>query len=287
MDDPRKLSDDDLHKTLGTLVEEERRCTLRVLSHLREVERRMLYAKCGFPSLFEYCVKRLKYSEGGAQRRISAMRLLKNHPSISEPLHKGEITLSVASMTNTFFRKNPSLSRDTREQFLKNVQGKSYREVETEMRQCMGISEPEIVARMAISRELYDKLEQVKHLLRLPVNLDFNELITKMADQIIARKNREGTIEKDKPSDTSRHVPAAVRSEVWRRDGGQCTFTDPKFKQRCPARHSLQYDHILPFGFGGKNTAENIRLLCPAHNRLSAIEIFGNQTMLDFLPSTK
>ncbi len=289
-EDPRRLADQVLHAKLSALVEEERQCTIRVLMHLREVERRMLYAKAGYPSLFDYCVKRLKYSEGGAQRRISAMRLLKYHPSIAEPLKQGTLTLSVACMANTFFRKNQTLSRETREEFLKTVQGKSRREVETEMGKCLGLSEPEIVARMAITRELYDKLEQVKHLLRLPAPTKMNELVEKMADQIIAKRTKELSRPQaqTQPEPTnSRYIPAAVRTEVWKRDGGQCTFIDPGSKLRCSARHALQFDHKIPFGFGGTNAPENIRLLCPAHNRLRAVEVFGNQTMKDFLPSLK
>ncbi len=33
----------------------------------------------------------------------------------------------------------------------------------------------------------------------------------------------------------SRHVPAAVRREVWKRDQGQCTYVDERGK-RCKAR---------------------------------------------------
>ena len=39
-----------------------------VLHHLREVERRFLFAELGYSSLFEYCISELKYSAGSAQR---------------------------------------------------------------------------------------------------------------------------------------------------------------------------------------------------------------------------
>lgn len=291
IDDPRSLTDDKIHERLVVLVEEERKCTLRVLAHLREVERRMLYAKAGYQSLFEYCTTHLKYSEGGAQRRISAMRLLKSHPSIKNALHDGSLSLSVACMSNTFFRRHPTLSLAAKEQFLKNVQGMSRRDVEAEMRKCAGLSEPEIVERMAITRELYNKLEQVKHLLRFPAAMNLSELVEKMADQIISKKNKQNVskngVEESSSIKDTRYIPAGIKNAVWKRDAGRCTFVEPHTSRRCTATHSLQYDHILPFGFGGSNTLENIRLLCPAHNRLRAVEVFGNQTMKDFLPSMK
>jgi hypothetical protein len=50
-------TDDLLLKKVKALVKEEREITLEVLHHLREVERRRLYAKIGYPNLFTYCLR--------------------------------------------------------------------------------------------------------------------------------------------------------------------------------------------------------------------------------------
>lgn len=65
----KSLSDDQLTLQVQKLVSDERRITTELLWHLREVESRMLYAKRGFPSLFEYCTKSLGVLRG---RRRSA-----------------------------------------------------------------------------------------------------------------------------------------------------------------------------------------------------------------------
>jgi hypothetical protein len=57
-------------------VQKERDSLMTVLHHLREVNWRKLFSDLGYPSLFEYAVKELKYSEGQACRRIQAMRLI-------------------------------------------------------------------------------------------------------------------------------------------------------------------------------------------------------------------
>jgi DNA-directed RNA polymerase subunit RPC12/RpoP len=54
-------------------------------------------------------------------------------------------------------------------------------------------------------------------------------------------------------------IPEAVRTEVWRRDGGCCV--------RCGAKANLQYDHIIPVSRGGATTAKNLQLLCEPCNR--------------------
>ncbi|OYZ13527.1 MAG: hypothetical protein B7Y39_17390 [Bdellovibrio sp. 28-41-41] len=76
----KHISSEDLHAKTKSIAEKERLTTIEVLWHLRENERRMLYAQMGYRDLKEYCVKELKYSEGSAWRRISAMRLLQELP---------------------------------------------------------------------------------------------------------------------------------------------------------------------------------------------------------------
>ena len=49
----------------------------------------------------------------------------------------------------------------------------------------------------------------------------------------------------------SRYIPAAVRREVWRRDGGCCSYVDPHSGRRCGSRFLLELDHIVPFALGG------------------------------------
>ena len=65
-----------------------------------------------------------------------------------------------------------------------------------------------------------------------------------------------------------RHIPAAVRRAVWRRDGGACCYQDPLTGVTCGSTHLLQIDHIVPVAQGGSDDIANLRLLCAVHNRL-------------------
>jgi hypothetical protein len=56
-----------------------------------------------------------------------------------------------------------------------------------------------------------------------------------------------------------RVIPAWVKLEVWKRDGGKCS--------KCGAEDDLHFDHVIPFSKGGSsNTPDNIQLLCGRHN---------------------
>lgn len=56
-----------------------------------------------------------------------------------------------------------------------------------------------------------------------------------------------------------RIIPAAIKREVWIRDGGRCVM--------CGQADNLHFDHIVPFAKGGSSiVAANIQLLCARHN---------------------
>ena len=70
----------------------------------------------------------------------------------------------------------------------------------------------------------------------------------------------------------TRTIPAAVKRHIWLRDRGRCTYRDPESGRCCGSRHLVQIDHVQPYAMGGSASAENLRLLCSAHNRDRATE---------------
>lgn len=73
---------------------------------------------------------------------------------------------------------------------------------------------------------------------------------------------------------TTRHIPERIRMEVWKRDGGRCTYISP-FGQRCRERGKLELDHVKPWALGGDSQEKNLRLLCSTHNKYQAYKTFG------------
>ena len=71
-------------------------------------------------------------------------------------------------------------------------------------------------------------------------------------------------------------MSAAVRREVFERDGEQCTFVDA-LGRRCPARAFLELDHRTPRALGGTGDATNLSVTCRRHNSLAAERAFGRE----------
>jgi hypothetical protein len=83
-----------------------------------------------------------------------------------------------------------------------------------------------------------------------------------------------------------RHVPAAIRREVWERDGGRCAWTSEDGR-RCGSRWKLELDHVRPDALGGEATADNLRLTCRTHNALHAEQFFGRDHMARFCRASR
>ncbi len=133
---------------------------------------------------------------------------------------------------------------------------------------------------------LYGKLERLRALLRHEVpDGDLGRIIetavTEKLERLEARRfgrtkaPRKASM---RPDPSPRHIPAAVRRAVHRRDGGRCRFVNVEGR-RCRERHRLEYHHRHPFALGGGSEIENMCLMCPAHNRLMAEIDYGRKAM--------
>jgi len=100
-------------------------------------------------------------------------------------------------------------------------------------------------------------------------------LVGHLEKQKFAATTRPGPA---RPCASARHIPAAVKRVVRERDGERCTFVSDSGK-RCTARTMLEFDHLEPVARGGVATADNVRLLCHAHNQHAAERAFGAEFM--------
>ncbi len=134
----KQLSDSELLSETRRLCELERANTLRILHLLREVETRALFART-HSSLFDFCVKGLGLSEDQAQRRISAMRLLKSIDDsgrIEARVAAGELKISQLAQVQTFIRTERKearrvVSASEAHVLLESLVGKSTRETDS------------------------------------------------------------------------------------------------------------------------------------------------------------
>lgn len=198
------LSNQTLLLKTKELVACERKIIVDILNHLKEIERRLLHLELGYGSLFEYAVTELKYSESQAQRRISAMRLLKDLPSLETKIQVGSLNLTTASRIQSFIyqskKVNKPLDMDQKQKLVENLENKSSRECELEFLKLLPesinlkekervLSEDFMEVKITIRSDLKSKLTKVKSLLsHKNPNPSYAELLELMCDLIIQQK---------------------------------------------------------------------------------------------------
>ena len=136
----------------------------------------------------------------------------------------------------------------------------------------------------------YEKLGRAQRILRHAVpSGDPAEILDRALTLLVEHLERRRFAEVRSPrpgsiaNDGSRHVPAAVRRTVWRRDEGRCAFVGRG--GRCQETAFLEFHHVEPYAAGGATTVENIQLRCRAHNQYEARLFFGDMEVREDRPA--
>jgi hypothetical protein len=301
----KRHTDEALLSDVRGLIGSQRELTARLVLYLTEIEQRRLHLVAGFSSMFEFCVKELRLSEGEAFRRLTAARLGRQFPVVLSLIASGEVHLSALTLLR------PHLTEENHAGLLESVRGKSKREVE--MLLATRFPRPDEPARMraisaercriefTASAELRQKLERcldrsshanpsrdlafvveraVDLLLaklekeRLGKSKQRRALASRPRESLLRQGTKRGAPRHPSAVHAPRHVATADRRFVFDRDGNRCTYVSPD-GHRCEATAFLELDHVIPHGFGGGTEPENLRVRCRAHNRLWAEQTFG------------
>jgi 5-methylcytosine-specific restriction endonuclease McrA len=294
----KNLSDEALLKQTREVVARERDATLVVLHHLREVERRQIFAY-RHSSLFDYAVDELGYDKGSAHLRISAMRLLRELPEFEERLESGSLNLTLLSQAQSFIHKEEIRDPEAKRAVLQSIDGKSTRDAQRELmsqtsaperhlpEKVRAISDTHSEIRLVVDEALLAQLKELQALLaHANPRADLREVIAVAVQGEIARRTPKAPKSSTAHEVPARQSEAEVRRVVWHRDGGRCGF---KFEngRSCGSRNGVEFDHIAPKTLGGEDAVENLRLRCRAHNRVEAIRALGPEKIAEFVPAMR
>ncbi len=136
---------------------------------------------------------------------------------------------------------------------------------------------------------LHAQLQELRALMRHQVpDGDLASLLGRavalLLDQV--RKRKFGEVSVPRPETpaspaASRHIPAAIRRAVVRRDVGRCCYVSPG-GVRCGAADFLEVHHVDPWARTGTHSVDGIALRCRAHNQYEARRVFGDEHMARF-----
>ena len=249
----KNMPDKKLLSEMNELAHRERELLSQILWHLKEIDQRKLYSemKCG--SLFEYCVKVLKYSEGQASRRVTACRLLRELPELAQEIEKGDLNLTQLNQAKHFFYEEQIHEAEEKKKVLDQIKGKTTRESERILWSLKKEETPRKVT-ISVNEETLDELKKLQGL-KAHTCQDLDTLLMKMCREVSELWNPENIKRRSRGASIhQRYISVQLKAEVWERDQGRC--------RNCQSRYAIELDHIKPFALGGKTTLENLQLLC-------------------------
>ncbi|MCB0338483.1 MAG: HNH endonuclease [Bdellovibrionales bacterium] len=308
----KSIDDKDLLVSISQLRIRERECIAELVFFLSEINRRKLYRDVGHSSLFTFCTEKLGYSEASAYRRVQAAKAIDLHPEVYGKLKEGELTLlGVAELSKVLTKENwrilvkAAQGKNTKElaELVAEIKPAVVRKVETI--KAIKPTQPMRVPMTQQTQSTFTVKAQVEYKVSIVADQEFMSLYSRVKALVPGNrsamldvlrvaleeyekrhcpKQRSARRERRKASLTPRTTKAiaqAIKDEVYLRDRGQCTFVSPDGK-RCSSTRHLEFDHIVPKAKGGRNTPENLRLLCRSHNLLAAEREFGTEFMQKF-----
>jgi hypothetical protein len=278
----------DFDQQFAVDVRRSNEATHKVLVGIAACERERHFAVLGFGSIYDWLIKRHKFSESAAHRRVQASRLLPLVPE--EKFTRGEVNLTTLTQVATVVRKEEKrtgkkFSTAQKRELVSKIERKTsaqteqllateFPETQTGKDSLRTLSADESRLTTDLPTQTRAKLERLKQLLGTTNSAEvLDEAFTALLAKLEIKETPRETAAKSVPKKLRRYVIQKAQT---------CEYQDPVTGQRCNATHNLQVDHIIPKAQGGTNALNNLRYLCRQHNMHAAELVFGREHMNKF-----
>jgi hypothetical protein len=231
----------------------------QVLLTIREIDRRKLYLKLAYGSLFDYLTKHIGYSAGSAQRRIDAARLMGELPEVKMDIEEGALNLGHLSLVQRAVRQarihGVKVPADKKAEILTELRGKAQKQSELAVARALDLPvltnthtktqrDESVRIEITLSKTQYDKLERVKSLLSHSVpSGDLAQVIEFLTDKIINTKSAGASTEQKKASEQTKVKESKANNQFA--DAG-CEQSRPEHAAPRPEHAAPRPEHAAP-----------------------------------------
>ncbi len=210
------LSYQELDLKIKSLAAREKQLLHEILLTIQEIDARKMYLDFGYSNLFSYLTTGVGYSEGAAQRRIDAARLLSEIPEIGAKIQTGEIQLNQISLLQKTVRlvmktQKQKVNTTQKKEILQQLTHLNHNQSQQKISEFFDLpiltevkrqtqADASVRLEMTLSKELFQKIEHAQQLLshQIPTG-DLVQYLEYVTDQVI--KHYTSTkVEKSKTS---------------------------------------------------------------------------------------
>lgn len=277
-----ELSDEKLFELCKRYGSEAQLWRRRFVGLLPEVNRRGLYLKKGFSSVFEFSAKLCGLSNDQVRLALNLEKRLEDKPVLKKMLEEGQVSInklarviSIATPSNEkeLANKVQMLTKSALETFVRDQKQEVSQGQE-------GFGEPlfeseGLPGQTSVRQEFQFEPDVVSELNNLhSMGIDVNELLRKMLEQRKEEiENKKEEIAKDMrstkpdgPKDTtaapSRYIPAKIKTLLREEYGTKCSI--PNCQKPAEVIH-----HTQRFGLTRNNDPRFLAPLCHEHHEIA------------------
>lgn len=264
-----------LHAEARERARDYLRAEARLLEIIMDVDRTRLFAKLGFNSCFQYCVRSLSLSEAVAMNFINVARKANEVPELLALIQTEGVSISKAR------KIVPVLTCENKDEWLTKVteltQARLEREVAEVMPETAQVERAKPVKNQKVRLEIYvsaEDFEIIRHAQDLVSRskgtpADLAATFVAIAESFLQKKDPVAKAERRLSRNRSVRrtaLPAAVRHAVHRRDGGRCQATRAN-GERCQSRRFVHLHHVREKSKGGSDSVDNLVTVCASCHR--------------------
>jgi len=297
--------DQELHEKFSECGKNAREWMRKCVMMLPEIERRLVWEKKGFSSIYEYAAKLAGMSRETVDDGLRILKKAEGKPNLMAVIEKRGINavrpvMGIATTeTEKFWAdKAKSMSKNTLEMYVREFRkefgdgdenrklGKRRTSTPEEKGELLAEGEqesavekfPKKVIVMELGGMVLEKLEKLKGqkswdelmeqlLKEREENLEARKPVAVRAKMVrSAEENKDGS----EGRRYSRHIPMAVRRHVLAKTNGQCAFP------RCVKKAKILH-HTERFAVKKWHDVEKIRPMCVAHERIAHLSLIENE----------
>jgi hypothetical protein len=277
--DYKNLSDKELYATCkkyGLLTLDARR---KFASTLPEVQRRKLYKKRNFNSIYEFAAKLAGMSKSAVDDTLWTMRKVEDKPelkrvAIEKGVNRVKPVANIATKeTDAFWaKKAQSMSQNVLRTYIQETNARKTEPNFWVNPKTQPENSTEVRITIKLKRGLVDRLKKQG---------DLNEMMEKFLDFVEKEKDIKeaeklsvsevSEINKPKPVKTkSRHIPIKIKRHVMNKTNGKCAF--PGCCKKAKILH-----HTQRFALEKIHDPDKITPLCTEHECLAHLGLIENE----------
>ncbi|MFC1655895.1 hypothetical protein ACFL3C_03435 [Patescibacteria group bacterium] len=241
------MENDKLHEKFVEYGKNAKEWMRKCVLLLPEIDRKQIWAKKGFGSIYEYAAKLAGMSRGQVEDALRILRKIEDKPALRKVVEKKGIN-SVRPVVTIATKENEGFWAEKAREMSKNTLSTYVREFRTSPES----NKEEIDISMKLKPELANKLKKLKG------DGEWNDLIEEFFEM------REKQLEQEKPEKVeteSRHIPAKIEKYVIKRSRGTCEYPG------CCKPYEILH-HTCRFALYKEHDPDTIFALCKGHERL-------------------